>query len=54
MKSQISKLLSYAKTLGKHIWDQNKHKIIQKGFKFIKNKVGDSKKKYVGMIEDSI
>mgnify|MGYP003427297692 CR=1 len=54
MRSQLSKLVSYAKTLGKHIWDQNKHKIIKKGFKIIKNKVGDGNKKYVGIIEDSI
>ena len=36
MKKQFKKLLSFAKTLGKHIWDHNKRKIISKGFNILK------------------
>lgn len=54
MKSHITKLLSYAKTIGKHLWDQNKHKILKKGFKFIKSRVNDSNKKYVDVVEDTV
>lgn len=42
MKKQIGKLLGFAKTLGKHLWDQNKNKIIKKGFKILKSGRGET------------
>lgn len=45
----MKKLLSFAKTLGKHIWDQNKHKIIDKGVRMIDKKLGSK----IGSFVDS-
>ena len=39
----MKQLFSMAKTLGKHIWDSHKEKIIQKGINFGRKKLGNSK-----------
>lgn len=39
----MKQLFSMAKTFGKHLWDQNKSKIIDKGLQLGKNIIGKKK-----------
>lgn len=42
----MKQLLSMAKSFGKHLWDQNKSKIIDKGFTFGKELLSRNNNKF--------
>lgn len=47
-------MISFAKTVGKHVWDQNKTKIIKKGFEVLKNGRSNSTKSLLDMAEGTL